>query len=111
MKTCRAIFLLLSCVGLLAACGTDVEKEKRAALDAGNVYFARQKYAEAIIEYKKAVQLDSRFGEAHYKAALAFDKMGDRPNALHELVLASDLLPQRDDVQLKAGQYLLFAKR
>lgn len=110
----RSRFLVLSLVVVtlaVSACGEDTEKQKQALLAGGNGYAAQKKFAEATIEYKKALQVDARFGEAHYRLALAYDKMGDRPNALRELVLASDLLPERDEVQLKAGQYLLFAKR
>ena len=65
-----------------AACRHDPEVDKQAALERGNAYFAQRKYAEAVIEYRKAMQEDIRFGEAHYRLGLAYEQLGDRPNAL-----------------------------
>lgn len=111
MKRLSLVFLLVTVVVSLPACRKDSGTEKQAFLASGNTYAGQGKLAEATIEYRKALQLDSRFGEAHYRLGLAYDRLRDRPNALRELLLASDLLPERDEVQLKAGQYLLFAGR
>jgi tetratricopeptide (TPR) repeat protein len=101
------ILLLLSCT----ACRHNPGVEKQAALERGNASFAQKKFSEATLEYRKAIQEDMRFGEAHYRLALAYEQLGDRPNALREFGNAANVLPDRKEVQLKAGQYYLFASR
>lgn len=66
---------------------------------------------EAGIEYRKALQKQPGNGQAHYKLALVYEAVGDRANAARHFIRAADALPQDDSVQLKAAQYLLFARR
>jgi Tfp pilus assembly protein PilF len=47
---------------------------KRNHLAAGNRYFDQQKFKEAIIEYRNAVQKDPRFGDARLKLAEAYER-------------------------------------
>ena len=54
------------------SCARDPEVAKRKYLEAGNKYFDQQKYKEAIVEYRNAVQQDPRFGDARYKLAEAY---------------------------------------
>jgi len=77
----------------------------------GDRYAAQEKYNEAIVEYRNAVQKDARFVDARLKLARAYEHTGDVPNALREYVRAADLLPDDDDTQLKAGRYLLMGRR
>src|SRR5215471_6942394 len=51
----------------------------------GDAYFKNGKYPEAIVEYRKALQYDPRFGEAHLKLSRADIAAGDRPNGYKEL--------------------------
>lgn len=91
-------------------CSTDPNVAKQEHFARGEQYFADGKYAEAIIEYRNAVQLDAKFGQARYKLAQAYSRTGDVRGALAEMVRASDLLPDTD-VQLQAGNFLLLARR
>jgi len=93
----------------LAACSRDPEAKKRSYLASGDRYVEQKKDREAVVEYRKAIQLDPRFGEARYKLAGTYERLGDPGNAYREFVRAADLLPDKDDVQLKAGQYQLIA--
>jgi putative PEP-CTERM system TPR-repeat lipoprotein len=102
------------CVILMASllstsCGRDPEAAKRAYLESGNAYFAAEKYPEALLEYRNAVQQDPRFGEARYKLAQTYERVDDPVNAYREYVRAADLMPEDGDVQLRAGQMLLAA--
>jgi tetratricopeptide (TPR) repeat protein len=73
----------------------------------GDRYAEQKKLREAVIEYRNALNVDGRYGEARYKLADTYERLGDLPNALREFVRAAESLPDRDDVQLKAAQYLL----
>src|SRR5262245_66549198 len=92
---------------LAISCGKDPEVLKREYLRSGNQYFAQNKFAEAIIEYRRAVQQDPKFGEARYALAEAYLAAGQPRNAFGEYVRAADLMPGHVDAQLKAGDVLL----
>lgn len=104
-----AMVIILCCAALGAGCGGDPEAEKRRFFESGEAYFAEQKYPEAIVEYRNALQHDPRYGDARYRLAEAYARLNDRGNAMREYVRAADLLPERVDSQLKAGGYLLIA--
>ena len=54
MKYRRSMVALTVALLLVsAACGTDPEVERQRALERGNAYFAQQKYAESVVEYRK----------------------------------------------------------
>jgi tetratricopeptide (TPR) repeat protein len=92
-----------------ASCSKDVEKMKRDFLASGDRYVAQENYAEAIIQYRNAVALDSSLGPARFKLAEAYAQSGDPRNALREYVRAADLMPNDLEAQLRAGNGLLAA--
>ena len=102
----------LSVVILVAvSCSRNPEVAKREYLEKGNAYFAQKKYAEAIIEYRNAVQVDPKFGEARRRLADAYLQTGDAPNGYREYVRAADLMPDDTEVQLTAGGLRLVARQ
>src|SRR5688572_8295474 len=69
---------VLSVVVLSAiACGKDPEIAKAEYLRSGDSYFTQQKYKEAALEYRNAIQQDPRFGEARLKLAETYVKLLD----------------------------------
>ncbi len=101
--------LVLLAAGVVA-CSKDPEIAKREFVARGDAYVAENRYPEAIIEYRNAVQQDARFGEARLKLADAYAHQGDGVGALGEYVRAADLLADDADVQVKAGVALLKAR-
>jgi len=99
--------LVLVCVLAFAACSKSPEVRKRERFERGNQYAAAQKYREAILEYRGAIQIDAKFGEARYALAKAYDQVGEPRNAFPEYVRAADLLPRDTDLQLKTATLLL----
>jgi tetratricopeptide (TPR) repeat protein len=91
----------------LAGCSKDAQ----GYLKAGNEYYAKEKYREAIVEYRNAVQRDPALAEARLKLGEALLKVGDGGRALGEFVRAADLLPNDASVQVKAGTLLLLARQ
>lgn len=77
----------------------------------GDRLMAQGKLQEAGIEYRRAIQQDVRYGDAHFKLGQLLERMGERSLAFREFVRAADLLSDDDAVQLKAGQCLLSARR
>lgn len=94
----------------LSACTGD-EAAKRSLVARGDVFVEQKKYAEASIEYRKALQRDPMFAEAYYKLGEAYAAHGDLRNALPAYVRAADLLPDDLELNVKAGNLLLLARR
>ncbi|HJT89208.1 MAG TPA: tetratricopeptide repeat protein [Bryobacteraceae bacterium] len=68
----------------------------------------QQKYEEAVLNYRKALQSDPRFGEAYYKLGLAEKELKHWPEALTALNRAVELMPQNEAAQAQLGNlYLL----
>ena len=63
MKT-RFVGCVLALVASLSAACSDPEATKKAHFEKGNELFAQKKYQDAILEYRNAVRIDPRFGEA-----------------------------------------------
>jgi tetratricopeptide (TPR) repeat protein len=63
--------VLLAVIGA-ASCARNPEAAKRDHMARGDRYFQQEKYNEAIIEYRSAVQIDPRFGDARYKLGQAY---------------------------------------
>jgi tetratricopeptide (TPR) repeat protein len=109
----KSAFLLASVAILVVTtgCSKDPEVAKREYVRSGDAFVAKKQYKEAVIEYRNAVQQDSRFGEARAKLADAYFQAGDVENAFREYIRAADLLPNDVTAQLKAGEMLLIGKR
>jgi len=91
------------------SCAKDPAVKKQESLAAGKRYFAQKKYGEAIIEFRKALQIDPKSGEARFELAEAYDRKGDAKLAFGEYVRVADLLPGNVVVQLWAGAFLIAA--
>ena len=98
-------------VAILAAACTDPAVRKQRYFESGNRYFDQANYPAAIIEYRNAIKLDATFGEARKQLAEAYSRTGDTRGALEESVRAADLLPADVEVQLRAGNLLLAARK
>src|SRR5436190_17007916 len=108
----RRFMLLAAAISALTiACSKDPEVAKREYVRSGDAYMAKKQYKEAVIEYRNAVQLDARFGEARTKLADAYIQAGDAVNGVREYIRAADVLPNDVTAQLKAGELLLAGKR
>ena len=106
-KRSRQITLLISCLLAcgLAACSKDAQK--REAVASADAYAASGKNNEAIIEYRRAVQLDPKDGDVRLKLARTFLAVGATSSGLREMLRAGDLLPDNADVQIAIGNLLL----
>jgi tetratricopeptide (TPR) repeat protein len=78
-------------------------------VDNGNKFFDKAKYKEAAIMYKKALSKDQRFGEAHYRLALADLKLGAFAEAVGELRRAVELQPDNSDAKIQLANIYVLA--
>jgi putative PEP-CTERM system TPR-repeat lipoprotein len=95
---------------LLTACSSPDEQKQR-HFEQGNAYVAQKRDDFAVIEYANAVRIDPKFGEARLKLAETYERMGNLQAAFPEYVRAADALPDNRDVQIKAAELLLLARR
>src|SRR5687768_7188022 len=101
---------LIALALLLAGCSSP-EEQKQRHFEQGNTYVAEKRDDFAVIEYANAVRIDPKFGEARLKLAETYERMGNLQAAFPEFVRAADALPDNRDVQLKATELLLLARR
>jgi tetratricopeptide (TPR) repeat protein len=97
------------CACVLTGC-RDAELAKTRHVERGDRLVSEGNYADAILEYRNAVRLDARFGEARYKLATAYEHENNLRQAAREYLAAAELLPDRADTQIKAGLVLLAAR-
>ena len=105
------VLLLLASTSLTLACGSDPNVAKHAHVERGDAYVAEQRYEEAILEFRNAVQQDPLFGAARYRLARAYAALNDSRHALEQFVRAADLLPDDATAQLDAVKALLLARQ
>ena len=72
---------------------------------------AQKDHANAIIEYRTALQLDPKLGAARVALGDVYASISDAQSALREYVRAADTMPESIDAQLKAGTLLLLANQ
>lgn len=102
----RLLVLVSLVAGLLAGCTRDPNVRKQKFLESGNRYRDQDKYAEAVIQYLNAVQLDPRFSEAHFQLGETYLKMDDRVHAFAELSHTVDLSPENYQARLDLANLL-----
>jgi tetratricopeptide (TPR) repeat protein len=104
--------LLLAAVAgalIAASCTRDPNVLKRKYLESGDGLVAKKNYADAIIQYRRAIAEDGSFGEARLKLAGAYESTGDVRNALPQAIRAADLMPDKVIAQTYAAKLLLAA--
>src|SRR5882757_6451111 len=67
-------------------------------VEKGNKLFDSGKYADAEINYQKAIQKDPNFGEAYFRLGTTQLKNAHPGGAYQSFSRAAQLLPKRDDV-------------
>jgi len=78
---------------MVTGCSRDPNVRKQKYLDSGEKYTAEGRYREASIQYLNAIQIDSRFAQAHYDLSQAYLKLGDTNHAFQELSRTVELAP------------------
>lgn len=90
---------LLSVLLIFSGCNKDPKK----FIAKGDQSFAQAKYADAMIFYGRALQLDPRSADAHYKMAQTNLRMKSWGAAYAELVRTIELQPENWQAQLDLG--------
>jgi tetratricopeptide (TPR) repeat protein len=107
----RLALIVLPLIFLLAGCRSAYNYFEK-----GNTAFARGKFAEASLNFRKAVQKDPTFGEAYYRAGLSELKQNKSAEALQDFENAVRLMPDNQEAKtdltnLVLGAYIGDSKR
>ena len=101
MKTTHLLCALLPI--LLAACQTDPKAAGKRYVTNGNKYFARGRYQEASILYRRALAKDLRSPDAWYRLGLVNARLGELPEARKDFSRAMELDPGNSDAVVQLG--------
>ncbi len=96
---------------LLGACTTDPHARAVRYVENGNKFFEREKYKEASIMYRRAVQAnaDPLYGEAYYRMGLTFMKLSDISSAYRSFLRAVELQKDNTDALSKTADIEILA--
>jgi putative PEP-CTERM system TPR-repeat lipoprotein len=109
MTSARALIVLLA-VAFSVAC-SNPEKEKVEHVRKGDQYVRDKKDEFAVIEYASAVNIDPKYGDAHWKLAQTYERLGNLRAAAPAFIRAADALPDNRQAQIKAIEILLLARQ
>src|SRR5215813_11264359 len=91
------LILVSAVISVEAGCS----RSAPAYLAAGNKFFEAGKYEDAKIQYRKALQKNPNFGEAHLRIGLTEMEDNNWPQAYTSLLRAAELMPQNDGAKVK----------
>jgi Flp pilus assembly protein TadD len=109
MKRCKVLKYLPLLLLVLASCTRDPKVQAQHLLENANKFFARGKYREAALMYRKALQKDLRYGEANYRLGLTDLKLANYGDAVKWLRRAVELQPNNSDAIMKLADLYLLA--
>lgn len=95
MRTWHGVVCLI--LVLFLSCASNPEAQKGKLLATGNAYLERGKFREASLLFRRAIQVDRRYGEAYYRLGVAESSLGRYAEALRAFQRAVDLLPDNSE--------------
>ena len=108
----RATLLSVLLAALFAISGcTNPEKAKIAHVERGEVYLKDEKFQEASLEFRNAVQIDEKLAPAHWGLARAYEGLQRFQEAFEELRKTTQLDPENLDARVKLGNYYIAAAK
>lgn len=105
----RKFLTILPLFLIVASCTRDPKAQAQQIVDHGNKFFAKGRYREAALMYRRALQKDLKFGEAYYRLGLTDLKLAAYGDAVHALRRAVELQPNNTDAITKLADLFLMA--
>lgn len=91
---------------LLVSCAGNPQKARLKYLHKGDAYMSQKQYASAAIEYRNALKVDPRYGDAYFALAKAELAQGNPQSAYQSLTQAIGVEPNRTDVRIARASLL-----
>jgi tetratricopeptide (TPR) repeat protein len=112
MRNRYIVFVVMAVLAVgFAGCTRNPEAAKRKYLESGMKYMDQKKYDSAVIQFKKALQIDPRYAEAHYQLATAEMDLQHFPEGFKELNQAVELDPNHFKARLALGSLFMAAHK
>jgi tetratricopeptide (TPR) repeat protein len=105
LVTPHLLGLLLMVSMFLTGCATSGKAQAMQEFKAGQTAAKAGNYRGAEIFFRRALQIDHRFGEAYLALADAYEAQGRPGEAYENLVRAGELLPTRPEVAERLGEF------
>ena len=102
--------LLLAALVSLAGC-TNPQKAKAEHVAKGEAYLKDQKFQEATLEFRNAIQIDDKLAAAHWGLARAFEGLEKFNEMVGELQKTVNLDKENLEAKLKLGNYILLGSQ
>src|SRR5258706_7133471 len=99
---------VLACI-VLPGCSRDPKVLREKCVSNGNRYFQNGKYKQASILYRRALQFDPKYAEAHYRLGLTAMQLKDYSTAAQSLQRACDLDPANEDASIHLAEIYVAA--
>jgi len=109
IQSSRRLLCWAVVVGVLlgAGCNRSPEAKKARYLERGDAYYSQQKYREAVIEYRNALQIDQANIHAMQRLGLAYFQLGEITQSYPLLLKTKELAPKDTETRLKLGTMFL----
>src|SRR5882672_4647259 len=107
----RLVLVCAFVAALFTGCSRDPNVRKQKYFESGERYYANGKYREAAIQYANAVQMDSRFAQAHYQLGETYLKLRDWNRAFQELSRAAELDPENYPAHVDIANLLVSTRQ
>ncbi len=108
----RVTLLSILLVALFAISGcSNPEKTKIAHVEKGEAYLKSEKFQEASLEFRNAVQIDENLASAHWGLARSYEGLQRFQEAFEELRKTTQLDPENLDARVKLGNYYIAAAK
>lgn len=99
----------------LISCSRDPNVLKAKYVESGKKYYEAERYKEASIMFRKAIEADRKYGLGYYHLALTDLKLGSVPAAVPALRRSHELLKagtkEADDTDLKLSEIMIVASQ
>src|SRR6476646_8770618 len=96
-------FRILAVLAAVLVVATACRRNPDTTVAGADAYLARHQVKEAIIEYRRALQLAPRRADVHYKLGKAYVEAADLEAAYASFSTAADLAESLADAQVQAG--------
>ena len=106
----RGAVVAVCLLAALTGCAKDPNVRKQKYLESGERYYDKGQFREAAIQFQNAIQVDSRFAEAHYKMAQTAMKLEQWPGALQEFSTTIQINPDHYAAHLDMARLLIFGR-
>jgi len=103
--------LLVPILASLAGCSRDPVQERAAFLSSARQYVKAEKYREAVIQFRNAIEIEPRSAEAHRELANVYLKLKDSQLAYRELLSTVELDPHDFGSQLQLATLYIAAHK